>query len=216
MNNKLAQKAIKAALSGDWQKAIDFNKDIIQFDSNDIDALNRLARAYAAKGEIDKAKETSNKVLSLDPLNKIAKKSLQKWENIEIDDEISSKPANAVDFLEVPGKTKLIPLINLGDSTIITQLGPADVIFLKAHNHRVCVYTKNDKYIGRLPDDVAARLKKLIEHGNEYDAYIKSCDDTNVLIFVKEKKRNPKLQHIPSFSSQKIDYISFESAENNN
>lgn len=213
MNNKLAQKAVKAALSGDWQEAIDLNNQILENVPEDIDAMNRLARAHAAIGEKQAAIKLSKKVVSIEPLNSIANKCLQKWENLEDQNGSSDKPADASEFLEIPGKTKLIPLINLGDESIISQLGAADKVLLKAHNHRVCVYTRNEKYIGRLPDDIAARLKKLMEYGNEYSVYIKTSNEKSVIIFVKERKRSKDLKNIPSFSSQKIDYISFKSAD---
>ena len=74
-----AQKAVAAALSGNWEDAIRLNEDLIALNPNDIDALNRLAKAYAECGQVELAKKTSNKVLELDPFNPIAQKCVNKW-----------------------------------------------------------------------------------------------------------------------------------------
>lgn len=213
MNNILAQKSIRAALAGDWDKAIEFNTHILQDNPNDVDALNRLARAYSAVGEVEAAVSTSEKALQVEPNNSIAAKCLQKWKNSDNEPQNSAKPVSPTEFIEIPGKTKLIPLINVGDDTVVAQLGSADEVKLKAHNHRVCVYSTNDKYIGRLPDDIAAKLRLLLEHGNEYSVHIKTIKDNSIKIFVKETKRVKALENIPSFSSQKVEYLSFENKQ---
>ena len=63
--NKLAQKAISAALNGNWELAENLNKQILKKNSKDIDALNRLARTYIELGKINKAKGASKKVLEM-------------------------------------------------------------------------------------------------------------------------------------------------------
>ena len=73
MNEDLAQKAVAAALAGDWKEAEKINKQILKGDKSDVDALNRLARAYAEQGNLKKAKETAQKVLKINTFNQIAK-----------------------------------------------------------------------------------------------------------------------------------------------
>jgi len=57
MNEDLAQKAIAAAVKANWKDAIDLNKQILKDDPKDVDALNRLARAFSEMGEIIKAQK---------------------------------------------------------------------------------------------------------------------------------------------------------------
>ena len=61
MNNSLAQQAIQKALSGNWDEALELNKEILDSDPNNTDALNRTARAYAELGKIELAKKTAKK-----------------------------------------------------------------------------------------------------------------------------------------------------------
>ena len=82
MNEELAQKAIHAALASEWDEAVKINKAILKENSEDIGALNRLARAYAELGKINLAKRTSAKVLRIDSHNKIAIRLSDVWKSL--------------------------------------------------------------------------------------------------------------------------------------
>lgn len=211
--NDLAQQAIDSALSCDWQKAVSLNKEIIKENPRDVDALNRLARAQAELGDYKKAKETAQKVLKIDPFNSIALKALSKWKNLNKGKTQPSAPTKAYIFLEEPGKTKIVSLLHLGCVGVLANLDAGDEVILNTHSHRVSVTTHDAKYIGRLPDNLSANLRKLIKMGNTYRTFIKSITCSEVKVFIRETKRSPKLTDIPSFSSEKIDYISFTPPE---
>lgn len=213
MNQNLSQKAVSAALSGDWRKAEEFNKTILKITPRDVDALNRLARAYAELGDIDKAKKTAVKVIKIDPFNKIALKSIDKWKRLRKKDVTRSSATDPSAFLEEPGKTKIVSLLHPGSSKAIATLDAGDEVKLNVHGHRMSICTSDSKYLGRIPDDLSARLKKLIGFGNEYKVYIKSANKRDVNVFIRETKRISKLADIPSFTSEKIDYISFTPPE---
>ena len=209
MNEDLAQKAVTAALAGDWKEAEKINKLILKDDKSDVDVLNRLARAYAEQGNLKKAKETAQKVLKINPFNQIAGKSLKKWKSLRRGETTASGPSSAEAFLEEPGKTKMVSLLHLGASSALAKLDAGDEVKLTPHKHRVSVTTLDGKYIGRLPDDIAAILRKLTKHGNEYQTLIKSVEPKDVRVFIRETKRSEKLKDVPSFPAEKISYISF-------
>lgn len=213
MNDTLAQDAISAALAGNWRKALEINTTILKEDQKDIDALNRLSKAYAELGKLNKARQTAKRVLKIDPFNTIATKSLEKWKGLKKGETYSSSPSPAQVFLEEPGKTKILSLLHLGSSKILAKLDSGDEVKLNTHSHRVSVITKDGRYVGRLPDDLSARLRKLIKYGNEYSVYIKSIDKNDVKVFIREIKRSKKLKDLPSFSTEKINYISFTPPE---
>lgn len=209
MNEDLAQKAVAAALAGDWKEAEKINKQILKNDKSDVDALNRLARAYAELGNLKKAKETAQKVLKISPFNQIASKSLKKWKSLRRGETIVAGPSSAEAFLEEPGKTKMVSLLHLSASSVLAKLDAGDEVKLAPHKHRVSVTTLDGKYIGRLPDDIAAILRKLIGSGNEYQILIKSIETQGVRVFIRETKRSEKLKDVPSFPTEKINYASF-------
>lgn len=214
MQNNLAQKAISAALKSEWETAQKLNKELLKQDPKDIDALNRLARAYAELGEIAKAKKTAQKVIQIDPHNAIAAKALAKWRGLKKGDKSPATKYSANVFLEEPGKTKIVTLLHLGDSAkVIANLDAGDEVKLKIGNHRISICTQDNKYIGRLPDDLSVSLIKLIKSGNEYRGYVKSSNPHEVKVFLRETKRAKELAGVASFSSEKINYISFTPPE---
>lgn len=213
MDNNLSQKAISFALKGDWKSALETNKEILSGDPVNTDALNRMARAYAELGDLTNAKKAAEKAVKIDPYNSIAKKSLEKWKKLRKTQPTSSTPIDPKTFLEEPGKTKIISLVNLGDKNVIAQIDSGDEVKINMHGHRLSVCTTDGKYVGKLPDDISARIKQLCGHGNEYIAHIKSASEEVVRVFVRESRRSEKLKDIPSFSSDKVDYISFTPPE---
>lgn len=213
MNTDLAQKAITNALNGNWEEARELNKKILKDNSSDIDALNRIARCCAELGDIVDARKHAKKVLALDPFNKIATKSLEKWKNLKKGETFKSGASSGDVFLEEPGKTRIINLIHLGSSKVIAKLDCGDEVKINPHSHRISISTINNDYIGKLPDDISSRLRKLIKYGNKYVAHIKSVDNEEVKVFLRELERSKKLADIQSFPSEKIEYISFTPPE---
>lgn len=213
MDNDLSVKAISLALAGKWEEALKLNALILQKDPNDTDALNRLAKANSELGNLTKARGLAKKVTRLDPFNKIALKSLEKWKKLKKGDARFPNPSSTQTFLEEPGKTKIVSLIRVGSSKTIAKLDSGDQVRLSTHGHSATICTMDGMYVGRLPDDLSARLKQLFKHGNRYEAFVKSSGKDGVKIFIREVKRAKKLADIPSFSSEKIDYISFTPPE---
>jgi tetratricopeptide (TPR) repeat protein len=213
MDLNLAQKAIAHALHGNWNEAIDLNAQILKNTPEDVDALNRLARAYSETGKMNKARKTAKKVVKLDPFNNIAIKSLEKWKKVSKVNGAKKSSSSPQYFLEEPGKTKILSLLHTGDDKIIATLDAGDEVVINTRSHKLSVCTQDGKYIGKLPDDLSARLRKLIKYGNEYKVFIKSIDNKDVKVFIRETKRDKKLEDIPSFSTEKIDYVSFTAPE---
>lgn len=213
MEQSLAQKAVEAALNGNWKEATRLNSLILKENPKDIDALNRLARAYSELGNPRKAKSCAEKVLKIDPFNSIATKALSRWKGLKGGQGFSSKPASPESFLEEPGKTKTVSLINLGDPKLLAKLDSADEVKLTPHSHRVSVITLEGKHVGRLPDDVSARLRNLINSGNTYQVLIKSIEPNDVKVFIRELTRGLQVKDTASFPSEKIDYVTYSSPD---
>lgn len=213
------QHAIHCALSGNWKQAIIANLAILEQDDKDVEALNRLARAYYETGKVKHAVQTAKRVLKLDPFNSIAKKSLDRFEKgPNSNSPKGAAPSVLSGFLEEPGKTKTVNLLHLGASSILTKLNSGDEAKLGVLGHRVTILTIPDnKLVGRLSDDLSARIKHLVKRGNSYKVFIKSVEfdadkkPQNVWVFIKEVKKVKELEDVPSFSSERIDYIAFTS-----
>jgi hypothetical protein len=198
----LKDKAIQAMLVGDWKNAASLNKDLINENPKDIDALNRLAYVFTILGKISDAKSTYRKVLKIDILNQIAIRNIKKLTEMEPKQIAKSlsyiRGVNNI-FLEETGKTKIISLVNTAQPKIIALLTTGQPVVITIKRSKIFVQDQNTQYLGVLPDDIGRRLVKLIKGGNEYAACIKSATAHNVCVFIKEIKRTSKYKNQPSF-----------------
>jgi tetratricopeptide (TPR) repeat protein len=212
MDDQLAHAAISAALSAQWDEAVKLNKSIIKIDADNVDALNRLARAHAELGDLPSAKSTLQLVIAKDPYNSIAQKLLIKWKDLKKTTQ-SHTALNPNVFLEEPGKTKIVPLMHLCGPDVAAQLDAGDELKLALNAHRVSVTTIDNSYIGRLPDDISARIKKFSAIGYEFNTVVRSSDKNEVKILIRETHRPAKYSDIPSFPGDKISYVTFAPPE---
>lgn len=210
METSLAQKAVSLALSGDWQEALKINLEILSMNPEDTEALNRLARCYSETGQTEKAVATTQKVLDIDPINTIAQKCLSKWRTVRPGENHSSPTPPGESFLEESGKTKMITLVNPGDESVFANLDSGDEVKLAPFSHKVSIVDNAGKYIGRLPDDLAARLRCMLKKGIKYQTLIKSIDPKYVTVLIRELENKTG---IASFPPEKIDYVSFTPPE---
>ncbi len=193
--------AIQAALQQDWKKATLLNLEILKTDKKNVDAYNRLGYAYLKCGQIKKAKESFQKVLTLDSYNQIATKNLQKLSTMKKNGLLT---ANSTDispllFLEEPGKTKIVDCINAAPMNILTSLTCGQEVYLKTKKHTIEIRDQHEKYLGALPDDVAFKMIKFITAGNTYAVFVKGVSKNCISVFIRELKRGKKLQNQPSF-----------------
>ncbi len=190
MNFSLAQKAISAALECDWEKALQYNLELLQRNPDDIQALNRIAKAHYELGNKKKAITYTKKVLKLDALNTIAQKNLERFQKeLNRKDNQEKSHIHSQIFLEEPGKTKIVSLIHLTDGDKLLRLNCAQQVNISCGDHRVNVTTNSGQYIGKFPDDLASRIIRLKKSGYDYEAFIKSVDEAEVRIFLRETKR---------------------------
>lgn len=212
----LKTQAIQTALIGDWTNAISLNQELLKDDPNDIEALNRLAFAYAIVGKVKEAREMYQKVLSNDILNPIALRGLKRLANNSVgsygeqyEQPVRSNQFNSL-FIEETGKTKVVELINVADKKTVSRLRTGEPCHLSIKRLKIFVLNDQKHYMGMLPDNIGNRLIMLLKGGNCYEAYIKSIESNKVSVFVKEIKRCNKFKNQPSFIATEKSVLSFE------
>ncbi|MEK7504599.1 MAG: tetratricopeptide repeat protein [Patescibacteria group bacterium] len=207
--------AIKAALTGNWKEAVRLNLLILKSDPKSIEALNRLGRSYFQLGLKTKADETYRKVLKLDKFNTIAIKNLEliKTSKIVRGGNHSAHTPPPV-FLEEPGVTKTLSLIRPSEPKILSRMHPADPVVIAPRQHCIAVTTIDGQNLGRLPDDLAAKMLVFIRAGSEYTAWVRSVEPNNLKIFIKEVKRATKFKDTQPFpATEKLVYAAFTPPE---
>ncbi len=218
----LISQAISAALKSSWLEAITANNQLLEENPLDIEALNRLAHAYKQAGEIKKAQTAYRKVLKLDRFNPIATKNLWLLERLPKNlKNFSDCPGNfAQKFLEEPGKTKVVNLINLAPLRTILSLSYGSPVNLFIKRRTVTVVSLTGTYLGALPDDLSTKLIRLLKGGNRYEAFVKSVGKNSLTVFLRELFRSSRFKTSPTFptlcnhSDQKNEEAETQTEEN--
>ena len=202
--------AINAALKQNWTEAVQLNEILLTNEPTSIDSLNRLAFAFLSLGQPKNAKSLYEKVLSLDMKNPIAIRNLKR-----LNDSKTNKinvPLNNL-FIEEPGKTKVIELLNIADKKAVSHLRSGEMLELRIKRNKIFAIDSENQYIGMLPDDICQRLIKFINAGNQYEAYIRTVDNNKICILVRETKRIKRFKDQPSFVSTEKAKLSFKSED---
>lgn len=197
------KRAINAAITCNWKAAIDLNRQILAFDPENAEVLNRLAKALFETGDYPQAKKIYNQVLEIDPYNTIAQKNLKKVTSIKKDNGhgTASQPMtmSASMFLEEPGVTTLVSLVKVAEPQKLLKVSPGTVVNLVQKKRTISVSDINNTYLGAFPDDSSFHLLKLLKGGNKYNAIIKSVKSNGLTVLVREIFRSKKFKNQASF-----------------
>lgn len=215
----LVTQAVSAALAGDWNTALSINQQLLTVNPGDLEALNRIARAYSELGDFPKARETYSQVLELDKYNSIATKNLKKLKllsekkvkNSSLSSPTNNHSAQPSSFLEEPGKTKVVQLVNPAEPTVLSGISEGDSVLLAPRGRRITITTSEGLYLGCLPDDLSRFMQILIKGGNKYEAFARMVKPTSLSVFIRELHRSKRFGNRPSFlgniASQYYSYV---------
>lgn len=220
--SNLQKMAIDAALNCKWNEALDYNRELIKIEPENVDCLNRLAKAYLELGKYLQAKKIYNDVLKLDPYNSIAQKNLKKVSSFKknTDGIPTNGHASIISpsiFLEEPGLTKVVPLTKVAEPQKLLILSAGTQVQFLPKNRGLAICDSNNQYVGALPDDAAFHLLKLIKGGNQYQVFIKSVKQNAVTVIIREVFRSKKFKNQASFLDEAkiLSYSSDHLALNN-
>lgn len=205
--SRLEEQAIDAAVSLQWEKAIEYNKQILEQEKHNTSALLRLGFAYLQSKHIEDSKNIYEQLLTIQPKHHIARENLERVKILlqkkkGTPDTDTSEQAEELDpnmFLEIPGKTKIVILVHLGQKDHIAGLSVGQRLELKNKKRKVEVRTRSGTFIGYIPDDLSKRLIYFLNEGSIYRTYVKEASLTRVVIFIKEEEKGKKVQHLFSF-----------------
>lgn len=202
MNNDsthdLQQEAIKAAVSKNWIEAVALNEEILKTYPEDLATLNRLGVSYSMLGKNKKAEDHFKKVIAIDPHNPIAKNNLLRLKANKSTGLINPF-SQTVSFIEEPGKSKVVPLVNQAEPKIFSTLNIGEPVELDHCKHKVKVSNLQHSFIGYLPDNISCRLLQLLKAGYKYKTVLKSVNPKTPQVFIQETHTSKKLKGVPSF-----------------
>lgn len=211
----LSHQAIMAALSGSWEEALRLNQEIIDADPKNVEALNRIARAYFELGDLTKAKKYFDTALSVDPYNQIAAKFLKRIKTFSKGAKTQSNPQSAFNplsgdlFIQEPGKTKVVTLLKVAEPQKLSLLSSGMIVNLIIKNHSIAITDQSEEYLGVLPDDLSHHLIRLIHGGNKYQALIKTIKTNSLSVLIREAYRCPRFRNQPSFLDEHSETMTY-------
>lgn len=211
LKRQTSRQAIVLAMEGRWQESIDINKSIIEHFPRDVDAYNRLGKAYMELSDYTSAKEAYNKALQLDQFNNIAKKNLQRLAHLGNEKttapESNSEKAEPNLFIEEIGKAGVVHLYQIASPERLVKMMAGDKVMLKPQGSSLAVSTVHEEYLGLVPAKQGQRLVKLMEGGNKYTAAVVSSAENSISIIIREIYQDPSQIDQVSFAGRRLEEI---------
>ncbi|MEC9014477.1 MAG: tetratricopeptide repeat protein [Chloroflexota bacterium] len=207
----LSHEAVNLALQGEWQRAAEVNKALLESFSDDVEAMNRLVKALIELGSYEEARGVLDKACDIAPYNNIAKKHRARLAQLVADDDDGTsglanqnkKTAGAPQiFIEESGKSGTTVLRNTEGNKAVRRLSASEqVVFLRDKN-TVTVCPIDGQFIGHLEPKLGNRLARLMDGGNEYAAAVVTVNVDSVSIIIKETFKHRSLQNVCSFPTK--------------
>ncbi|MFQ5860502.1 MAG: tetratricopeptide repeat protein [Dehalococcoidia bacterium] len=199
-----SREAVQLALAGRWEEAVRVNGEILEHFPEDVEALNRLGKAFIELGRYDEAQEAFQRALRYSPHNAIAKKNLSRLTELRANGTLTPTSAPKVAptlFIEESGKSGTTQLINPAPPHILAKMAAGDAVTLKVVDHSLLVENQEGEYLGQVEPRLGRRLTRLIRGGNCYEAAITSVNRNQIALILREVYRHPSLAGIAPFPS---------------
>lgn len=198
-----SKEAIALALKGEWERAAEVNQAILALFSEDVDAMNRLGKAFMELHRYDRAREVLDAVVVKAPYNAIARKNLARLgplESIPAAAQPAQKTAGVSQlFIAESGKSGTTILEKMAAARVAASVAPGEPVTLRAEQQSLRAYIRGDEYLGQVEPKLARRLLRLMDGGNRYAAAVLGANDWGLSIIIREVYRHPSLHNISSF-----------------
>ena len=200
--------AIACALAQDWGRAVQANRAVLRFTPNNIEALNRLAKALLELGELADAREAVDGALLLDPANTIARRNRDRLEHAEsaagvevaTPDTTTRNAYSGHLLMSETGKSTTTTLIDATDRTAVGHLGSGEALTLSNEGNRLLVHSSRGEPVGRVHPRLAKRILSLMKAGNRYEAaFLRDHPNEGVQVIIGEVYQHPSQKGRPSF-----------------
>ena len=198
-----SKQAIDLALKGEWQRATEVNQALLTLYPDDVDAMNRLGKAFMELGEYGRAREVLSDVVVKAPYNTIAQKNLNRLEQMQAAPAAGRQTRKdgglSKLFIAESGKSGTTVLRRAAEADVLASAAPGDPVNLEVRNQAIWAFVGEGRYLGQVEPKLALRLARLIKGGNRYEAAVVGLNETGISIIIRETYRHPSLHNIISF-----------------
>ncbi len=204
-----SKEAIDLAMQGRWREAVEANKSMVEDFPEDVEAYNRMGRAYMELGEYSQAKEAYGRAVGLDPFNAIARKNLQRLNRLKEDTaaETESHKVEPQNFIEEIGKAGVVNIYDLAPEEVLAKMVAGDTVNLKTRRQTLRVENSRGEDLGEVDPKHAQRLIKLMEGGNKYTAAVVSSAENTLTIIIREVYQDPSQAGKLSFPPRQLEEV---------
>ena len=204
-----SKEAIDLAMQGRWQEAVEVNQEIIEGFPKDIEASNRLGRAYMELGQLTEATEAYRRTVELDPYNAIANRNIRRIADMDQSEgeDVDNDQVAPHHFIEEIGKSGTVVLYDLAPKEKRARMVAGDKVFLKVDGTSLLVENRREEYMGRVEPRTAQRLGRLIQGGNEYSATIVRSNAEMLSVIIRETRQDPSQAGKLSFPPKGMDEV---------
>ncbi len=202
-----SRQAVALAMEGRWQEAITANQDLIENFPDDVNAYNRLGRAYMELGDYSKAEEAYRRAIELDPYNAIAKRNLDRLPGLgetAVGLQGDTDKVEPQQFVEETGKAGVVNLYRLASPEVLAKMVAGDRVRLKIDGADLIVENVRGDYLGQVEPGHEQRLVKLMRGGNKYSAAVINSVEGMINLIVREVYQDPSQAGRPSFPAKEF------------
>ena len=204
LRRDLSREAIALALEGHWGKAIEVNRRTLQIFPEDVDAMNRLGKAYLEMGQYSAARTAFESAARIAPHNTIAKKNLDRLAHLQdsAPAQVQGKVVTPYLFIEESGKSGVTVLHNSAPRQVLGKMAAGDAVKLVSQANVLVVENNHGDCVGQVEPKLGMRLMRLMKGGNRYDAAIVNISRQQISIIISETHRHPDLGNVYSFPTK--------------
>jgi hypothetical protein len=209
LKQQRSKEAIDLAMQGRWQEAVGINEEIIETFPDDVDAHNRLGRAFMELGDYAQAREAYRRATELDPYNAIAKKNLRRLSYLKepVSSEVETDKVEPHHFIEEIGKAGVVSLCDLAPKEIRARMVAGDKVYLKVDGSSLIVENSRGEYLGQVEPRHAQRLARLMMGGNKYIATVVSSYEDMMMVIIREVYQEPTQSGRLSFPPKGLEEV---------
>ncbi len=206
VKKQLTDQAVKLAVSGRWQEAVQVNREYLRIIGEEAEAYNRLGKALSELGQVQEALDAYQRALELDSTNLIAKRNIDRLAALR--DTPVSAPPTQVDtrlFVEETG-TAAVAALQAVDPKVAAVLDAGDIVQLEVQGNAVNVLTVRGEYVGMIEPRIGLRLARMMTAGNRYSAaMVSTAGEPKVIL--RETFKHPSMIDKVSFPQSRLSEI---------
>lgn len=199
-----SKRAIALAMESRWEEAVAVNRRLLELSPTDLEASNRLGKAWFELGDWTAARHAFQRSLEISSRNPIARKNLERLERMKGPPAAKSQSQRLAPhlFIEERGKSTQVLLEDPPDSSLLVSVSAGIAIELRRHEHTLAAHDPYGQYLGQLPQALGRRLLRLMDGGNQYQAAAVSVLDDQVTALLRESFQHPSQRGVVSFPTK--------------